>query len=26
VQVIDGGMTYGVLAMDAYLFGQASAV
>jgi len=23
VRVIDGGMTYGVLAMDAYLFGQA---
>lgn len=24
VQVIDGGMTHGVLAMDAYLFGQAA--
>jgi 4,5-DOPA dioxygenase extradiol len=25
VQVIDGGMTHGVLAMDAYLFGEAAA-
>ena len=25
VQVLDGGMTYGVLAMDAYLFGRAEA-